>query len=139
MQIRNSRSRFLVVAAALAMTACATTSTLSASSSDEAKRAMLIERADARGMALVQGDLDAAYEFLSEGSKTVISKEEFKRRMSIVPFRAYRIDTASCDGAACTVKAKLTYDHRVMKGITTPMTEHWVIERGKVFYVFPAG
>jgi hypothetical protein len=139
MQIRNSRSRFLVVAAALAVSACATTSTLSASSAEDVKRSMLIERADARGMALVQGDLEAAYEFLSEGSKVVISKDEFKRRMSIVPFRAYRIDTASCDGVTCTVKSKLTYDHRVMKGITTPMTEHWVIERGKVFYVFPAG
>lgn len=133
------RSMVPGLAAALALAACATTSGLSETSPAEAKRAMVVERADARATALIRGDLDAAYDFLSEGSKAVISKDDFKRRMSIVPFRAYRVEDASCDGATCTVKSKLTYDHRVMKGITTPMTEQWVIERGKVFYVFPAG
>jgi hypothetical protein len=56
----------------------------------------------------------------------------------MVPFRAYRIDEAGCEGETCKVKSKLTYDHRAMKGVTTPMTELWVIEQGKVFYVFPA-
>lgn len=112
---------------------------LSASSAAETKQARVLEQADLRGAALVRGDLDAAYEFLSEGSKVVISKDEFKRRMSIVPFRAYRVYSATCEGASCTVSSKLTYDHRVMKGITTPMTEYWVIERGKPYYVFPAG
>lgn len=142
MQFRKSGTGIFtlagVLAASLALTACGNMPT-TASSSDDAKRTMVLERADERGAALVRGDLDAAYDFLSEGSKVVISKDEFKRRMSIVPFRAYRVYTATCEGATCTVNSKLTYDHRQMKGITTPMTEHWVIERGKAFYVFPAG
>ena len=89
-------------------------------------------------MALVRGDLDAACEYLYVRSKAVISKDNFKQRMSMVPFRAYRIDKAGCEGETCKVKSKLTYDHRTMKGVTTPMTELWVIEDGKVFYVFPA-
>lgn len=75
---------------------------LSASSAAETKQARVLEQADLRGAALVRGDLDAAYEFLSEGSKVVISKDEFKRRMSIVPFRAYRVYSATCEGASCT-------------------------------------
>ena len=120
------------------MSACATTGSITAQSPEEAKRAQLLERAEARGLALVRGDLDAAYEYLSVGSKAVISKDNFKQRMSMVPFRAYRIDEAGCEGETCKVKSKLTYDHRTMKGVTTPMTELWVIEQGKVFYVFPA-
>ena len=45
---------------------------------------------------------------------------------------------AGCEAETCKVKSKLTFDHRAMKGVTTPMTELWVIEHGKVFYVFPA-
>lgn len=139
MDFRKSGGRLAPFAAALALSACASMGGLTADTSSETKRAVLLERADARGSALVKGDLDAAYEFLSEGSKAVISKDNFKRRMSMVPFTAYRIDSASCEGATCKVLSKLTYDHRTMKGVTTPMTEVWVIEHGKLFFVFPTG
>ena len=138
MDFCNSVVRTLAVALALGLSACATTGSITAQSPEEAKRAQLLERAEAGGLALVRGDLDAAYEYLSVGSKAVISKDNFKQRMSMVPFRAYRIDEAGCEGETCKVKSKLTYDHRTMKGVTTPMTEVWVIEHGKVFYVFPA-
>ena len=124
---------------ALGLGACASVGGVSESSPPDAKRAAVIERADSRGAALVRGDLDGAYQYLSEGSKAVISLDNFKRRMSLVPFTAYRIDDASCDGGTCTVRSKLTYNHRLMKGITTPVTETWVIENGKLFYVFPTG
>jgi hypothetical protein len=125
----------LVLAAVLG--ACATTS-VSTSSSADAKRAAVLARADARGAALVRGDLDAAYGFMSEGSKAVIPLDIFKRRMSVVPFTAYRIDSAACEAESCKVQAKMTYDHRVMKGVTTPITETWVVERGGLYFVFPA-
>lgn len=141
MDFRNSAplARLAPALLALALGACASIGGVSESSSAEAKRAAVVERADGRGAALVRGDLDAAYEFLSEGSKAVISKDNFKRRMSVVPFTAYRVENASCEGPTCTVHSKLTYNHRLIKGVTTPMTERWVIENGKPFYVFPAG
>jgi hypothetical protein len=132
-----ARSAALVVVAG-ALGGCATMFGVSPQSSNEAKRELVVQRADARGSALVRGDLDAAYEFLSEGSKAVISKDNFKRRMSIVPFTAYRIDKASCEGETCKVESRLTFDHRVMRGVSAPATETWVIERGNLFYVFPA-
>ncbi len=137
---RKFRGRVLVPAVlALTLSACASMIGLRADTPAETKRAALLERAEARGLALVKGDLDAAYEFLSEGSKAVISRDNFKRRMSLVPFRAYRIDSASCEAATCTVRSKLTYDHRTMKGVTTPITETWIIERGQTYFVFPTG
>jgi len=124
---------------ALGLSACASIGGVSESSPPEAKRAALIERADGRGAALVRGDLDGAYQYLSEGSKAVISLDNFKRRMGLVPFTAYRIDDANCEGGNCTVRSKLTFNHRMMKGVTTPITEVWVIENGRPFFVFPAG
>lgn len=141
MDFRKSACRVRVapLLVALGLSACASIGGVTESSSPEAKRAAVIERADGRGAALVRGDLDGAYQYLSEGSKAVISLDNFKRRMSVVPFTAYRIDGATCEGGTCTVHAKLTYDHRLMKGVTTPVTEVWVIENGKPFFVFPAG
>ena len=129
-----------VAGLALWLGACATGPVgqqVSTSSSAEAKRAVVLTRADARGAALVRGDLEGAYAYLSEGSKAVISLDNFKRRMSIVPFTAYRVDSATCEAESCKVSAKITYDHRVMKGVTTPLTETWVVERGGLYFVFP--
>jgi len=118
--------------------ACATAPGGPTPTASAANRAAVIARADERGALLVRGDLDAAYAFLSEGSKAVISLDNFKRRMSVVPFTAYRIDDASCDADSCKVNAKMTYDHRVIKGVTTPIQETWVFERGQFYFVFPA-
>ena len=129
-----------VAALALWLGACATSPSgqqVTAATSAEAKRAAVLARADARGLALVRRDLEAAYAFLSEGSKAVISLDNFKRRMSVVPFTAYRIDNATCEAESCKVNVKVTYDHRVMKGVTTPLTETWVVERGGLYFVFP--
>ena len=126
-----------VLALAGMLGACATTPGVSTPSVAVANRSAVIARADARGALLVRGDLDAAYAYLSEGSKAVISLDNFKRRMGVVTFTAYRVDDASCDAESCKVQAKMTYDHRVMKGVTTPVTETWVVERGGLYFVFP--
>lgn len=126
------------VAVGASLIGCAGTFGVNEQSSAETKKELVIQRADARGAALVRGDLDGAYEFLSDASKAVISKDNFKRRMSMVPFTAYRIDKVSCEAALCKVDSRLTFDHRVMKGVSAPSTETWVIERGNLFYVFPA-
>ena len=137
MSFRQFAGWTAAAAAAVLLGACATGPYVTKGSSAETKRAAVLTRADARGAALVKGDLDAAYAFLSEGSKAVISIDNFKRRMSVVPFTAYRIDDAECDAESCKVKSKLTYNHRVMKGVTTPITETWVVEGGTLFFVFP--
>lgn len=128
-----------IAALGAALAGCAGVSSLTASSSNDDKMAAVTARAQTRGTALVKGDLDTAYAMLSEGSKAVISRDIFSRRMTIVPFTAYRIEGVSCEGETCNVRSKLTYDHRTMKGVTTPVTEIWVIERGQPYFVFPTG
>ena len=50
---------------------------------------------------------------------------------------AIKVDTVECDGAVCKVRL-IAYliDHRLMKGLMTPLNEKWVIDEGKAWYVW---
>jgi hypothetical protein len=51
-------------------------------------------------------------------------------------YRDIKVDSVECDGAVCQVRLMLTYDHRLMKGLMTPLDEKWVIDEGKAWYVW---
>jgi hypothetical protein len=51
-------------------------------------------------------------------------------------YRDARVDEVKCEAEVCTVRVMLTYDHRLMKGITTPLQESWILERGRFWYVY---
>lgn len=109
---------------------------LTKDSSPEARRAAVTERVHARWAALIDGDLDLAYTFLSPASKEMVSLALYKRQARGSGYREVKVESVECDGAVCDVKMMLTYDHRMMKGIMTPLTEKWVIDEGKAWYVW---
>jgi hypothetical protein len=102
----------------------------------EARRSMVAERVNARWAALIKGDLDAAYLFLSPASREVVSLAEFKAKTRGSGFREVKVDSVECDPGICKVRLYLTYDHRLMKGMMTPLTESWVVDQGQVWYVW---
>jgi hypothetical protein len=129
----------------LALAGCAsTTSTAPATSpaasaqvpaSAEARRALVAQRASARWEALVKDDMEAAYSYLSPGSKELISLEKFKANTRRGAFREGKVDNVTCEDDACQVKVMVTYDHPKMKGITTPIVESWIVDGGQAWYV----
>ena len=122
---------FLVVAAG-----CATTGRLTKDSSPEAKVAAVSERVNARWDALIKSDLALAYTYLSPASREIVSLESYKRQARGTGFQDAKIDKVECDGAVCNVRLFVTYDHRMIKGLTTPLDEKWVIDEGKAWYVW---
>ena len=104
--------------------------------SPEARRVMVTDRANARWAALIKGDLDAAYKFLSPASREIVSPAEFRARTRSSGFREVKVDGVECEPDVCKVRLRLTYDHRLMSGITTPLSESWVIDQGQVWYVW---
>jgi hypothetical protein len=104
--------------------------------SPEARRAMVADRVNARWAALIKGDLDAAYMFLSPASREVVSPAEFKARTRGSGFREVKVESVECESDVCKARLLLTYDHRLMKGIATPLTESWVVDQGQVWYVW---
>lgn len=102
----------------------------------EAKQAAVAQRAKTRWDALVRDDMEAAYAFLSPGSRAVTSLDKFKANTRRGAYRDARVDKVACEGDACVASLLVTYDHPKMKGITTPVTESWIIDGGQAWYVY---
>ena len=80
--------------------------------------------------------MDAAYAYMSPGSRETTSLDKFKKNFRRGAFREARVDTINCDGDACVAKLQVTYDHPKMKGITTPIMESWIIDGGQAWLVY---
>jgi len=107
-----------------------------AASSPEARRAAVQSRVQARWDALIKGDLEKSYSYLSPASRSTLTFEQYKGVTRKSGFRNARIDSIDCDAQACTVKLLVTYDHKLMKGIQTPVEETWVFDKGQAWYVY---
>jgi hypothetical protein len=122
---------------------CATTSGgLTKDTPPEVKAAAVKERSNARWTALIKGDKDAAYAYLSPGTRELISLEQYRGRVQTGGFRAVQIEKVDCETETCTVGLMLTYDYLPptgitrMKGITTYVQETWVLEKGQAWFAW---
>ena len=119
----------------MALVGCASVGGLSKDSPPEVKQAAVAERAKARWAAMINGNLDQAYTFLSPASKGIVSLASFKQQAR-TGYREAKVDNVACDGAICKVKMFVIYDHKLMKGIGTPLEERWVIDEGQAWLVW---
>ena len=131
-----SLPRGVVIALAVAVAGCATMGGLTQDSSPEAKRAVVTQRVQARWAALIDGNLDLAYTFLSPASREIVSLASYKSQARGSGYKAIKVESVECEAAVCKVELTLTYDHRLMKGLMTPVREAWVIDEGKAWYVW---
>jgi hypothetical protein len=123
--------------------ACAGMGGVSKDSPPEVKAAVVKERAQARWQALIKGDLDAAYAYLSPASKAATPIEAYRRQVRPGLWREVKIDSVECEAELCNVKLLLGYDiprgpmsPKAVKGIETPVSERWVIENGSAWFIF---
>ena len=126
------------VAVMLGVAACATGPMGGMAKSDppEAKVAAVTKRAQERWDVLLKGDVKAAYAYLSPASRAVTSLERYQTKTNPASFRSVKLEKASCQAETCQLRFWLTFDHRVMKGVETPLEETWVIENGQAWYVY---
>ena len=101
-----------------------------------AKQKVVAERAQARWQALIKGDLDAAYAYLSEGSKATTPLDVYKAKTRPGMWRQAQVEKVECEAEVCKVQLQITLDHKLMKGIQTPLNESWIIEKGSAWYVY---
>lgn len=102
----------------------------------EARKALVTQRINARWAALIKGDLDQAYTFMSAGSQEALPLNVYKAKTKPGLWRAVRIDSMECEPEICQVKMTLTYDHQMIKGVQTPFQETWILEKGNAWYVY---
>jgi len=125
------------LAGSLALGACGGPAALSGKeASPEDKEKLVAQRAEARWQALIKGDLDTAYTFLSPGSKAATSLALYKGKVKPGIWRQARASSVKCEGDVCNVTITIVYDVKRMKGIETQLAENWIIENGTPWYVY---
>ena len=129
-------ARGVAVSAGLMLAGCATVGGVTAESPQEVKQAAVTERAKARWQAIIDGEVEKAYGFLSPGSKAVTSYEKYRARARLTGFRAADVESVACETEVCKVQLRVTLDHSVMKGLVVPLQETWVLENGQYWYVW---
>jgi hypothetical protein len=102
----------------------------------QAREELVKQRAQARWDALIKGDVKAAYTYLSPASREVTPLERYQAKTNTGSFRAIKLDRVSCEAETCQVRLWLTFDHRVMQGVTTPVEETWVFDGGQAWFVY---
>jgi hypothetical protein len=112
---------------------------LSKDTPPEVKQQAVRERVNARWAALIKGDMDTAYGFLSPTSRETVTLDAFRARRGALRWTGATIESIACEAEACKVELKVTYDYpvqgAVMKGIQTPMSETWVVDKGAAWLV----
>ena len=126
--------------ALLGMAGCSTLGGVTQDSPPEVKQAVVKERAGARWAAMIKGDIDGAYAFLSPASRQAVSAEALASRIGATKYRAATVESVTCEAESCKVEIKLTYDYpaqgKVIRGIQTPLTETWVFDKGNAWLVY---
>jgi predicted small secreted protein len=133
---RQGAMVLLAVSLAASLAGCASMSGGGKDLAPEAKQALVTERLNARWNALIKGDLDQAYTFMSAGSQEAMPLKLYKEKIKPGMWRAVKIDSINCDAEICQVRMTLTYDHKMMKGVQTPFQETWILEKGNAWYVY---
>jgi hypothetical protein len=133
-RLGTAKQTFGAVLLAAVFAAGCTTVTLE--SPVETKRDLAKTRALERWELLIKADRSAAYEYLSKGSKRVITRSDFVNRMSKTTFRTAKVEGVECQQELCKVTVRFTYDHPMMKGVGNTAQEDWIIEDGQLWYVW---
>ncbi|MEO8303876.1 MAG: hypothetical protein ABI724_07125 [Betaproteobacteria bacterium] len=133
--------RGIALGAMIVAAGCSTTGALTKDTPSDVKSAAVKERSNARWAALIKGDKDAAYAYLSPGTRSLITIEQYRGRVQTGGFRAVQIEKVDCEPETCNVGLMLTYDYVApkgvgsAKGITTYVQETWVLENGQAWFV----
>lgn len=93
------------------------------------------ERAQSRWNALVQGDVKAAYEYFSPGSRATMSLADFAGGIRIGFWKAVAVDKVECGNAdRCEVSTTIEYEYRGSR-IKTPNREVWIRDGSQWWYL----
>ena len=58
----------------------------------------------------------------------------YKAKHKLGLYRSAKVDKVDCQGAACTVHLTVVYDYKQFKGVTTPLSERWIITEGQAWF-----
>ncbi len=93
------------------------------------------KRAQLRWDALVKGDLAAAYEYLSPGTRSMVSLDVYKNKIRPGLWQRARVESVSCEVDQCEVNLLVEYSYREMKAAESQVKELWLFDSGDWWYI----
>lgn len=91
--------------------------------------------AQGRWDALLRGDVTAAYAYLSPATQSAVSLLQYQQRIRVGFWRRAVVEAVTCEPEVCKVGVTITYNYGQVKGVETPLSESWVKEGGKWWFV----
>lgn len=94
------------------------------------------QRAKARWDALVSGDLNAAYGYLTPSYRAIRDFNQFRATLSgAVQWKGFEVVGVECKPEACSARVRIDYSAAGMTGLfNTHYDEQWVMEDGKWWF-----
>jgi len=93
------------------------------------------ERAQARWNALVGGDVEKAYGYLSPGTRSVMTRDAYASSLKLGFWKAVSVDKVECPTATlCEAASTVEYEHMGHRN-KTPLKESWIKDGSTWWYV----
>jgi phospholipase C len=119
--------RLSVAVVAVALWSCATV--------PSSPEAAVKQKAQARWDLLVKGDFNAAYGYMSPGSRSIITAPEYAASLRAGFWKSAVVDKVECGSAqSCDVSATIEYEH-LGRRTKTPLRETWIREGQEWWYL----
>jgi hypothetical protein len=92
-------------------------------------------RAQQRWDALVKGDTEAAYRYLSPGSRAVMTYEAYRGSVRVGFWKAAKVEKVTCASAeSCAAQVEIEYEFRGSR-LKSPLVETWVKQDAEWWFV----
>ena len=96
---------------------------------------VITERAQARWSAVIAGDLDKAYEYISPASRSVTTLTGFKNSMKPGFHKAASVKAVKCSTPdVCEVQLEIEYEFQGRRS-KSPLPERWVRQDGQWWFL----
>ena len=126
-RVQLTNLRFVIGAVALVLAGCATPV---AKSAEE----VVAERAAERWNAVVAGDFEKAYGYISPAGRLTMTLQGFKNSMRPGFHKGARVVSVKCEPEVCDLLMELEYEFQG-KRTKTPLPEKWVKQDGKWWFL----
>lgn len=119
----------------IGMMGCAGSGGGSTSTAQLEPQKIVADLAAARWEALIKGDLAKAYNYLSPGTRDVMSLGLYKTRIRGGNWKKANVDSVTCEQDQCKVLMAIEYSYRDIKSLETRLEENWLRQDGKWWFV----
>ena len=93
-------------------------------------------RAQARWDALVAGQIEKAFEFITPSGRSTLPFDVFRGRLSGTSWRKASVTSATCEPEVCDVNVTLEVDVLPNLPQPIPISEKWLLVDGQWWFVY---